>query len=72
MVIASVAAGILVIGFEWAAWWLFRRKLEGLVFPGASDGSDLPLFTLQRLRAIAVLHGLWLLTVCILTLLYLW
>ena len=72
MVIALVAAGVLILGFELGAWWLFRRKLEGLVFPGVSDGSDLPLFTLQRLRVIAVLHGLWLLAVCIVTLLYLW
>lgn len=72
MVIALVVAGILIAFFELAAWWLFRRKLEGLVFPGVSDGSDLPLFTVQRLRAIAVLHGVWLLAVCVITILYVW
>lgn len=72
MTLAIISLLIGVLLFELCAWLLFRRKLEGLVFPAMSDGSDLPLFTLQRLRLIAIAHTILLGAAVVLVLLFLW
>ena len=72
MIPTIIAAALLVLAFELIAWWLFRRKLAGLSFPPNADGSDLPLFTVQRLRLIALLHTIVMIVVCVLVLLFLW
>ncbi|MDO8649470.1 MAG: hypothetical protein Q7R81_06860 [Candidatus Peregrinibacteria bacterium] len=62
----------LVIAMELVLWKLFRRKIAGLLFPLEADQSFFRFFTLNRLRAIAVVHTIVLLVMLFLSLSFLW
>jgi hypothetical protein len=72
MLATMLIFAVAILLFALATWMLFMRKLAGLVFPAAADGSSLPFFTVQKLRIIAALHALTMIGICALLLLFLW
>lgn len=62
--IAILVASTLIVAVELILWRIFRNKIAGVLFPHDADQSALPLFTMARLEACAVLHAIFLL-VCV-------
>ena len=72
MVISLLLIGGAVIGLELLMWVMFRKKLEGLVFPHELDALSLHFFTITRMRVLVLLHSLLLLAVLITSFWTLW
>lgn len=53
-----IIAGIGIVTLEGVLWLLFRRKVEGLCFAREIDQSFFRSFSLNRLRALAIVHTL--------------
>ncbi len=65
--------GLLLLGgSEWILWRLLRRKIQGLRFPHELDASVFRVFSVSRLRLLAVTHTLFLGVAYALLLLAVW
>jgi hypothetical protein len=67
-----LVSGALIAVAEFLFWRLFRRKIEGLLFPHELDASIFHFFTLPRMKLVAVAHTLFLIVTISLLLLFLW
>ena len=67
-----ITVGVLVILGEGLLWILFEKKLRGLHFRHSTDELFFRFFSPSRLRLVAILHTVFLLTVFILISLFLW
>jgi hypothetical protein len=63
---------VFILSSETFLWTLFRRKTVGIRFPHELDTSFFRFFTLARVRMVALLHTLFLFTVVVFSLLFLW
>lgn len=64
---------LLIVVLEWIMWMLFRRKFAQISLPsGAHDRTMFHLFTIGRMRIVALIHTLTLITVIVISHLLLW
>ena len=71
LLILTIGA-VLILLCEFTLWRLFRRRVEGYLFPREIDISPLRFFTLMRLRICVLLHTVFLLAVLASTLWFAW
>lgn len=60
-----------IIATEWVLWQLFRRRAEGLHLH-LSSTTGRRVFTATRIRVCMMLHTIFLLSVALFSLLFLW
>jgi hypothetical protein len=69
----AITGSVLVaIICEAVLWFLFRKRLNPLIFPHELDTSYFRFFNIARLQILAILHVIFLVICMILFCIYLW
>lgn len=53
----AIGLAVLILS-EWILWRILHKKIQGLRFPHELDASMFRVFSLGRLRALAIVHTL--------------
>lgn len=72
MLTACIIIGIILLSIEAILWHIFTRKAAGLLLPRDTDQSYFRFFSLARMRLLAIAHSIFLMSVLILSAMFLW